>query len=91
MPPWDKTPRLRTWLQTYAHAPKGAYSEEVSRLTIESLVVRALEPGCQYRYVVIFEGPENAGKSKLVRAIGTPEWYRELSHGLEGKRSAHAD
>jgi predicted P-loop ATPase len=50
-------------------------------------VARALDPGCQYRSVGILEGPENAGKTKLVRAIATPEWYRELSHGLDGKEA----
>jgi predicted P-loop ATPase len=87
LPAWDNTPRLSTWLQTYAHAPDDAYTQDVSRLLIEGPVVRALNPGCQYRYVVILEGPEDAGKTKLVRAIATPEWYRELSHGLEGKEA----
>jgi hypothetical protein len=87
LPTWDKTPRLCTWLTTYAHASDDAYSKDVSRLLIEGPVVRALNPGCQYRYVVILEGPEDAGKTKLVRAIASPEWYRELSHGLEGKEA----
>jgi Virulence-associated protein E len=87
LPPWDKTTRLSTWLITYAHAPNDAYSQDVSRLLIVSPVARAMDPGCQYRYVVILEGPENAGKTKLVRALVTPEWYRELSHGLDGKEA----
>lgn len=87
LPAWDKTPRLRTWLPTYAHAPDDAYSQDVSRLLVEGPVVRALEPGCQYRYVVILEGDEDTGKTKLVRALATPAWYRELSHGLEGKEA----
>jgi predicted P-loop ATPase len=87
LPPWDRVARLETWLQTYAHAPRGAYSQDVSRLLPVSMVARALEPGCQYRSVVILEGPEDSGKTKLVRALATPAWYRELSHGLEGKES----
>jgi predicted P-loop ATPase len=87
LPQWDQVPRLSTWLITYAHAPNDAYSQDVGRLLIEGPVVRALNPGCQYRYVVILEGPEDAGKTKLVRTIATPDWYRELSHGLEGKEA----
>jgi putative DNA primase/helicase len=87
LPAWDGKVRLAPWLQTYAHAPRGAYSEDVSRLLIEGMVARALDPGCQYRCVVILEGPENIGKSKLVRALATPEWYRELSHSLDGKEA----
>jgi predicted P-loop ATPase len=87
LPQWDKTPRLSTWLITYAHAPNDAYSQDVGRLLIEAPVVRALNPGCQYRGVPILEGPEDAGKTKLVRTLATPEWYRELSHGLDGKEA----
>jgi predicted P-loop ATPase len=87
LPPWDGWPRLQTWLQTYAHARKDAYGRDVSRLMPVSMVARVMDPGCQYRFVVIFEGPENTGKTKLVRALATPEWYRELSHGLEGKEA----
>jgi putative DNA primase/helicase len=85
--PWDKQPRLNTWLETYAHAPKTHLNRDISRLLLVSMVARALDPGCQYRYVVILEGPENAGKSKLVEALAGPEWYREISHGLEGKEA----
>jgi predicted P-loop ATPase len=52
-----------------------------------SMVARALHPGCQYRNVIIFEGGEDIGKSKLVKALASPEWYREVSHGLEGKEA----
>jgi putative DNA primase/helicase len=87
LPPWDGKARLRQWLHDYAHAPLDAYSQDVSRLIPVSMVARALSPGCQYRYVVILEGREDSGKTKLVRALATPAWYRELSHGLEGKES----
>jgi Virulence-associated protein E-like domain len=87
LPPWDQQPRLENWLTTYAHAPHDAYGRDVSRLLPVSMVVRALMPGCQYRFVVIFEGPEDAGKSELVRALASPDWYRELSHDLEGKEA----
>jgi hypothetical protein len=87
LPPWDQHPRLASWLQTYAHAPDDAYGHDVSRLIPVSMVARALHPGCQYRYVVILEGLENSGKTKLVREIATPEWYRELSQGLDGKEA----
>jgi Virulence-associated protein E-like domain/Bifunctional DNA primase/polymerase, N-terminal/Primase C terminal 1 (PriCT-1) len=87
LPPWDGQPRLYDWLSTYAHAPDDVYSREVSRLLVVSMVVRALDPGCQYRSVVILEGPEDTGKTQLVRALASPEWYREVSHGLEGKEA----
>jgi putative DNA primase/helicase len=59
----------------------------IARLIPVSMIARALDPGCQYRYVVILCGDEVAGKSKLVRSLASPEWYREISTSLEGKES----
>jgi hypothetical protein len=87
LPPWDRVPRLTEWLSDHAGAPKTAYGMDVSRLLPVSMVARALNPGCQYRNVIILEGPEDLGKSKLVKALAGPPWYRELSHGLEGKEA----
>jgi hypothetical protein len=87
LPPWDKTERLAEWLHDYAHAEKDEYGMDVSRIIPVSMVARARNPGCQFRNVPIFEGPEDCGKSKLVKALAGPPWYRELSHGLEGKEA----
>lgn len=87
LPAWDGTPRLGTWLQEVAHVEDSAYAQAVSRLLPLSMVARALDPGCLYRYVVILEGPEEAGKSTLVRALAGEGWYVELSIALESKES----
>ncbi len=87
LPPWDNTSRLTEWLSDLAGAPKTAYGMAISRLLPVSMVARALHPGCQYRNVVILEGGEDIGKSKLVKALASPQWYREVSHGLEGKEA----
>src|SRR6266487_727459 len=87
LPAWDGEERLTAWLSDAAGAPKTAYGMAVSRLLPVSMVARALHPGCQYRNVVILEGGEDIGKSKLVKALASPEWYREVSHGLEGKEA----
>jgi putative DNA primase/helicase len=87
LPPWDQVPRLTEWLSDHAGAPKTAYGMDVSRLLPVSMVARARHPGCQYRNVVVFEGPEDLGKSKLVKTLASAPWYRELSTSLEGKES----
>lgn len=87
LPPWDGVERLDYWLSDYAGMPRTAHNMLVSRLLPVSMIARAYHPGCQYRYVVIFEGQENIGKSKLLRELATPEWYREISSSLEGKES----
>lgn len=87
LPPWDGVKRLDYWLSDVADVSRDLYGMAVSRILPLSMIARALEPGCLYRYVVILEGPENTGKSSLVRALAGPEWYVELSIGLENKES----
>ena len=87
LPPWDKVPRLDEWLIDVAEVEKTAYGMAVSRILPLSLVARAMDPGCHYRYVVILQGDENTGKSKLVRELATTEWFREFTIGLDGKEA----
>jgi predicted P-loop ATPase len=87
LPGWDGTPRLRTWLHDIAGMSLNPYTEEVSQVLITSMVARAMQPGCHYRFVVILEGAQELGKSTLVRELASPEWYVELSIGLETKEA----
>lgn len=87
LPPWDETfPILKTWLSVVTGVKNDAYVQDVSRLLPVSMIARALNPGCQYRSVIILDGPENAGKSKMIRILGG-EWYGELSVELSGKEA----
>lgn len=87
LPAWDRIERLTTWLEDVASVPTTTYSMDIARLIPVSMVARALHPGCQYRYVVILEGPEDSGKSKLVRALASPSWYREFALSMESKEA----
>lgn len=87
LPPWDKVPRLASWLTDIAGVEPSLYGQEVSRLLPVSMVARALDPGCICRYVVILEGPEECGKSTLVQALASDQWYVVLSLGLDSKDS----
>jgi hypothetical protein len=87
LPPWDGVPRLTTWLQKIAGVPESDYARDVSRVLPVSMVARAMNPGCHYRFVVIFEGEESIGKTALVRALATPEWYVELAMNLDSKEA----
>jgi len=50
------------------------------------MMARAFDPGCLCRTVLILEGPEEWGKSSLVRAlVPYPEWCAELTSNLETK------
>ena len=43
------------------------------------------QPGIQCRSVVIFEGPQDIGKSKLIKMAGEA-WCREVSGTLKGRK-----
>jgi Virulence-associated protein E-like domain/Bifunctional DNA primase/polymerase, N-terminal/Primase C terminal 1 (PriCT-1) len=87
LPPWDGEPRLTEWLCDHASVPKTAYTMAVARLLPVSMVARALQPGIQCRSVVIFEGAQDIGKSKLIKTLAGEAWYREVSGTLEGKEA----
>ena len=50
------------------------------------MVARALSPGCTARYVVILEGDESIGKSKLVLDLGAP-WSQVFDHTMDSKEA----
>src|SRR5262249_38303453 len=85
------TDLLTTWLRTYAHVPdivSDAYVADVSRILPVGIIARILRPGSQYRYVPVLEGPEDAGKSKLTKALAGQDpygksWHVALSAGME--------
>jgi len=84
LPPWDGTTRLETWLLRAGNAADTPVNRFISRLIPLSLVHRAFHPGAMYRYVVIVEGDEDIGKSKLLRQLGDP-WAKSLSAKLDSK------
>jgi hypothetical protein len=85
LPSWDGEPRLHGWLKIAASVPGTLYHQEVSRLLVTSLVARALTPGCQYRYVVVLEGQQEIGKSKLLRYLVGDEWHTDLHQDFDNK------
>jgi putative DNA primase/helicase len=85
LPPWDGQGRILTWLPKYTGAPPTNYTGETGRLWLVSMVVRAMQPGCQCRSVIVLLGDEDIGKSKLVETLASKEWYRDVSGSLEGK------
>ena len=69
LPAWDGKPRIETWLQDYAGVEDSAYSRDVSRVILVSMIARVMHPGCHYRFVAIMQGEEDIGKSLLIKAL----------------------
>jgi putative DNA primase/helicase len=87
LPHWDQQPRLKTWLTQIAGVAADAYGQAVAQLLPVSMIARAMDPGQLYRFVVILQGPQESGKSELVRLLSGDEWYGELMQDLESKEA----
>lgn len=73
LPPWDTEPRLRTWMVDLCGADGTDTTVPwISYVTIMQMVARAIQPGCVARFVPIWQGRENTGKSRAIRALGHP-------------------
>jgi putative DNA primase/helicase len=86
---WDGTPRLDAWLIKYMGAADNLYTRAVGRKWMLSAVARAITPGCQADSALIFEGPQNAGKSSAFRVLGGA-WFTDQVSDFESK-DASAD
>lgn len=76
---WDGKPRIERWLLEVA----GAVGHEgliraLSKVTLLQAVARVLDPGHQVDSVLVLEGPQGIGKSKLVQALGG-EFYSNFN------------
>lgn len=83
---WDGQPRVETFLARYLDLDANPYHREVSRLMILASVVRIFEPGHKFDYSAILEGHTGIGKSWLIKALYTDEWFGELSADLGEKQ-----
>jgi predicted P-loop ATPase len=75
---WDGVERLGNWLTTYAGAEDNEYVRAVGRKTLLAAVRRVRQPGVQHDAMLVLEGPQEAGKSSLFRALAIKdEWFTD--------------
>ena len=83
------------WLIKYAGAEDTKYTRAVGTRWLISAVMRAMEPGCKADSALVLEGPQNAGKSSLLKALCKDiSWFsdtdlvigtKDSKEGLVGK------
>lgn len=76
LPPWDGEPRIDTLLVDMLGAEDTPYTRAVTRKMLCAAVRRAKRPGCAFDYMVILEGRQGMGKSKLLGDLGG-EWFTD--------------
>lgn len=74
---WDGTARLDTWLSDYAGVDNNPYTRACSRKTLCAAVARVFRPGCKFDHILVLEGDQDTGKSRLCAAIGG-EFYGDF-------------
>ncbi|MBN8615405.1 MAG: DUF3854 domain-containing protein [Deltaproteobacteria bacterium] len=92
---WDGVARLDRWLFDFGGvvvdgdenpAELTRYVETVGARWMISAVARVFEPGCKVDHMLVLEGPQGVGKSKLLAAL-VPEalWFSDHIPDLHDK------
>lgn len=70
---WDGTPRLEKWLAYYCGAEfdDPEYLRQVGVKWMVAAIARVFDSGCKFDHIPIFEGPQNAGKSLMLKELAT--------------------
>jgi putative DNA primase/helicase len=86
---WDGVKRLDRWLTTVFGAPDDPYHRAIGAKFLIGAARRIRSPGCKMDNMLVIEGPQNLGKSSVVRELFTDPWFSDsLAHNLAGKDAA---
>lgn len=81
---WDGAPRINDFLIECLGADETVYSRSASKNFWLSMVARVFKPGCQVDNMIILEGAQGIGKTKVLRLIGG-DWYTEAHESVTNK------
>ena len=70
LPKWDGTPRLENLFVKFLGAEDSTYTHEVTKHLFLGAIARALNPGCDFQEVVVLQGAQGIGKSRMLRMLG---------------------
>lgn len=79
LPEWDHVDRM-DFLYRYAGAEDKDWANVIGHALFLGMMARCYDPGFDFRGVVVFEGPENSGKSWLTKLLAFhPDFYTQFS------------
>lgn len=88
---WDGLSRLDVWLHKAFGCPDTPYHAAIGAKTLIAAVRRVRHPGCKFDTMLVGEGPQGIGKSKVVRTLaGDDQFSDSMPANLESKDSAMA-
>lgn len=76
---WDGVERLRTFFSDFCGSVLTRYSQAVAHCLFVSAVARILNPGCKADLMIVLEGEQGCGKSRLVLTLFGREWHSEIT------------
>ncbi len=73
---WDGKPRIDTWLADYCGADDSDLNREFGSKLLIAGVRRIRHPGCKFDTMLVLEGAQGAGKSRLAQMLAVrDEWF----------------
>lgn len=81
---WDGVPRLDSWLSKTYGVEDDEYHRSVGSNWIKGMVMRLMEPGCKFDYVLVLEGPQGSRKSTSLYVLGG-DWHVETTMTTDNK------
>jgi putative DNA primase/helicase len=78
LPEWDETPRLDTWLVEIAKCKDIPAVRLFGRKWLIQAMARGTDPGIEADGVLVLEGPQGAGKNRLIKAL-FGDFHRSLA------------
>ncbi|WP_052715051.1 virulence-associated E family protein [Paracoccus sp. 228] len=84
---WDGVERLDEWLINYAGAADNPLNRAIGRKVLCAAVRRAHRPGCKFDHMLVLQGPQDLGKSTLLKALcADGDWFTDqLEVGADPK------
>lgn len=82
---WDGSRRLKTWLADFMGAERSEYTEKVGTWWLASAVARVMRPGCKVDTMIVLSGPQGRGKSSILEALASAEWFHDTGFDIRSK------
>lgn len=76
---WDGNERILAFFADFCAVPISPYTCAVAHSLFVSAVARVFKPGCKVDTMVVFEGSQGIGKSKLVQALFGAQWHCDIT------------
>lgn len=88
LPEWDGRPRAGSWLKRLCQAEaEEPYLSAISRKVLVGMIARVYQPGVKFDYVLILEGAQGIGKSRMVQALASEKWFTDGAIDITNKDS----